>query len=159
MEFYKILQGIMSEKNMTIPDVSRATGIPDSTIRSIITRKTKNISLEVAFKLSKGLDVTLERLNGNNDIKTPTTKNDNSVRKMVENYNTNLTSSQEKKILDNFNKLNDIGKNKACERVYELTLIQQYSNSIETKAAHNDYLHEEGELDRMNEDFEDMKKW
>lgn len=70
MEFYKILEDIMSEKNMSIPDVSRATGISDSTLRSIINRKTKSASLEVAFKISKGLNVSLERLNGDAKIKS-----------------------------------------------------------------------------------------
>ena len=66
MDFYKILLDIMEEKSFNIPDVARATGLSDSTIRSIISRKTKNITLEVAFKLSKGLNVSLERLNGEN---------------------------------------------------------------------------------------------
>jgi repressor LexA len=70
MEFYKILEDIMSEKNMSIPDVSRATGISDSTLRSIINRKTKSASLEVAFKISKGLNVSLERLNGDAKIES-----------------------------------------------------------------------------------------
>lgn len=64
MHFYEILQEIMNEQSLSIPDVARMTGLADSTIRSIINRKTKTISLEVAFKLSKGLNVSLERLNG-----------------------------------------------------------------------------------------------
>lgn len=70
MEFYEILEDIMSEKNMSIPDVSRATGISDSTLRSIINRKTKSASLEVAFKISKGLNVSLERLNGDAKVES-----------------------------------------------------------------------------------------
>lgn len=70
MEFYKILEDIMSEKDMSIPDVSRATGISDSTLRSIINRKTKSASLEVAFKISKGLNVSLERLNGDAKVES-----------------------------------------------------------------------------------------
>lgn len=64
MHFYEILQEIMNEQSLSITDVARMTGLADSTIRSIINRKTKTISLEVAFKLSKGLNVSLERLNG-----------------------------------------------------------------------------------------------
>ena len=64
MEFYKILQDIMLEKNMGIPDVARACGLSDSTVRSIIDRKAKNVTLEVAFKMQRGLNVSLERLNG-----------------------------------------------------------------------------------------------
>lgn len=55
MEFYKILQDIMAEKQMGIPDVARACGLSDSTVRSIIDRKAKNVTLEVAFKMQRGL--------------------------------------------------------------------------------------------------------
>lgn len=64
MYFYEILQSIMNEKKLKIPDVARMCGLPDSTIRSIINRKNKTVALEVAFKLSKGLNVSLEKLNG-----------------------------------------------------------------------------------------------
>lgn len=64
MEFYKVLQDIMEEKQLGIPDVARACGLADSTVRSIIDRKAKNVTLEVAFKMQKGLNVSLERLNG-----------------------------------------------------------------------------------------------
>jgi transcriptional regulator with XRE-family HTH domain len=76
MEFYKILACIMDEKGLSIPDTARACGLPDSTIRSILTRKNKTVSLEVAFKISNGLGVTLERLSGETEIvpnsETPT---------------------------------------------------------------------------------------
>lgn len=64
MEFYRILQEIMDEKKMTIPDVARACNLSDSTIRTMIVRKAKFVTLEVAFKISAGLNVSLERLSG-----------------------------------------------------------------------------------------------
>lgn len=63
MEIYRVLQSIMDERNMSIPDVARASGLSDSTVRSIITRKTKTVALEVAAKLSRGLGLSLEQLN------------------------------------------------------------------------------------------------
>lgn len=63
MEFYKILQSIIDEYGLTIPETARLCGLSDSTIRTILTRKNKSVSLEVAFKLSSGLNVSLERLN------------------------------------------------------------------------------------------------
>lgn len=68
MYFYEILQSIMKEKNLSIPAVARLSGLPDSTIRSIISRKNRTVALEVAFKLAKGLDVSLEELNGEQGI-------------------------------------------------------------------------------------------
>lgn len=64
MDFYLILQEIMDEKGLNIPSVARLCNLSDGTIRSAIVRKQKNVALEVAFKLSKGLNVSLERLNG-----------------------------------------------------------------------------------------------
>lgn len=64
MDFYLILQEIMEEQGINIPTVARRCGLSDGTVRSIIARKQKNVALEVAFKLSDGLNVSLERLNG-----------------------------------------------------------------------------------------------
>lgn len=63
-DIYEILLEIMEERSMNIPDVARACGLSDSTVRGIITRKQKSVALEVAFKLAFGLNVSLERLNG-----------------------------------------------------------------------------------------------
>lgn len=62
--FYETLQSIMKQKGLSIPEVARLSGLPDSTVRSIISRKNKTVALEVAFKLSKGLKISLEELNG-----------------------------------------------------------------------------------------------
>lgn len=64
MEIYKILQSIMDEQGLNIAQVARKSGLPDSTVRGIIKRKQKTVAIEVAFKLSDGLGVSLERLNG-----------------------------------------------------------------------------------------------
>lgn len=67
MPFYAVLENIMEEKSLSIPDVARMSGLSDSTVRAIIGRKSKNASLEVAFKIARGLDVSLERLNGEDE--------------------------------------------------------------------------------------------
>lgn len=64
MEIYKILQSIMDEQGLTVASAARKSGLPDSTVRGIITRQQRTVALEVAFKLSEGLGVSLERLNG-----------------------------------------------------------------------------------------------
>ncbi len=72
MDFYLILQEIMQEKDINIPTVARMCNLSDGTVRSIIKRKQKNVALEVAFKISNGLNVSLERLNGQNTVdRTP----------------------------------------------------------------------------------------
>lgn len=68
MEFYKILERIMEEQQLNIPAVARKCNLSDGTVRSIFARKQKNVALEVAFKFSKGLGVSLERLNGSEEM-------------------------------------------------------------------------------------------
>lgn len=63
MDFYNVLQSILDEKSLSIPEAARLSGLSDSTIRTILSRKNKSVSLEVAFKLSAGLGVSMERLN------------------------------------------------------------------------------------------------
>ena len=74
MYFYEILQEILDEKGMSIPEAARACGLPDGTIRSMIVRKNKSVTIEVAFKLARGLGVSLERLNGISEKEAPPLK-------------------------------------------------------------------------------------
>lgn len=90
MDFYLILQEIMDENQLNIPAVARKCGLSDGTVRSIIKRKQKNVALEVAFKLSDGLNVSLERLNGSPErAKAPTpdeSKADARLNKIINRY-------------------------------------------------------------------------
>lgn len=106
MEFYKILQEIMDEKSIGVADVARLCGLTDSTVRSIIDREQKKVALNVAFKLSDGLGVSLERLNGG--IKTAPSLPDEAL-KVARDYNgldthgksmTRLVISEEQKRMD-----------------------------------------------------------
>lgn len=66
-----ILNRIMDERNLKVAEVARICGLPDSTVRGIITRKQKSVALEVAFKLSDGLNISLRELNGQKEKKSP----------------------------------------------------------------------------------------
>jgi transcriptional regulator with XRE-family HTH domain len=71
MEFYKVLQEMLNEKGLTIPEAARICGLSDSTIRTILVRKNKSVSLDVAFKLATGLGVSIDKLNyGSNETNT-----------------------------------------------------------------------------------------
>lgn len=88
MDFYKTLEEIMREKNMSIPEVARACGLSDGTVRSIVARKSQTVSLEVAFKLSAGLGVSLERLNGDTpkNEKTAPPELSDEAKKIAKDY-------------------------------------------------------------------------
>lgn len=60
------------------------------------------------------------------------------------------------KIIQYYNQLNDIGKHEAEKRVEELTYLPQYTLVI--KAAHNDYINEPGELEKMRDDLSNLKR-
>lgn len=64
MAVYQILEEIAREKNLSVADIAKICNIPDSTVRGIFRRKQTSIALEVAFKISDGLGVSLEKLNG-----------------------------------------------------------------------------------------------
>lgn len=72
----------------------------------------------------------------------------------------NILDKKEKKLLIEYNKLNNLGQNEAIKRVEELTEIPRYTktSNVETIAAHADNLDKE-QINLINEDIEDMKKW
>ena len=114
MYFFEILQNIMNERNLKVSDISKMTDIPDSTLRSIINRKNKTVALDVAFKISKGLNIPIEKLNDENTFS---------------NENINQLNNKLNKLNYYFNKLNSVGQEKAIERVEELAQISKYTNS------------------------------
>lgn len=148
----------MKKRNLSIPDISRATDLSDSTLRSILSRKTKNISLEVAFKLSEGLNVSLEELNGNEEI-----PQGNSFHESFKNENEFMISKEEENHIEDLRKLNDLGKRKVITYTKDLAEVSKYqtnNNNIETVAAHNDYVkNNKDELKKIKEDIDDMKNW
>lgn len=121
MFFYEILESIMEEKSLKVSDVAKLTNLTDSTIRSILTRKNKSVSLEVAFKLSKGLNVSLEKLNGE-DIFQETTHNkfNNSEKKTF--------SPEDKAILSLYNQLDEGDKGEIRGEIKHMLKAKKYSS-------------------------------
>lgn len=111
MEFYEILLDIMGEKNLSIPDVARATGLSDSTIRSIINRKQSTIALSVAFKISDGLNVPIECLDGADQEKHTGVKITSTEQCLLENYRS-LNEEGQEKIVDYVDDIARSGKYK-----------------------------------------------
>ena len=111
MDFYLILQSILDEKNISIPDAARMCGLSDGTLRSAIVRKQQKVAVEVAYKLSDGLNVSLERLNG-----MPEPPNAHSL----------LASPDENKLLSNYRSLNIEGQEKLIDYSADLTRIDEY---------------------------------
>ena len=110
-------------------------GIPYTTLRSMLERGIENASVNNVIKVCKALNISIEQL-----------------------YEMNKSSSlsrDEKKLLSNYNKLNELGKQEANKRIVELTEVPKYSNvtlddiGFSVLAAHDDDLTDE-EKEEMN---------
>lgn len=64
MPIYKIIQELMDKRQLKVADVAKMCDLPDSTVRGIIKREQDTVALDVAFKLSDGLGISLNELNG-----------------------------------------------------------------------------------------------
>ena len=103
----------MAEKQLSIPAVAAACGLTDSTVRSIITRQQKRVSLDIAFKLKDGLGVSLQRLNGEIE-KSPAPAEADTGDKRLDG------------IIENYHQLNEDGQQQLAEQAEGLTYIPKY---------------------------------
>ncbi len=69
----------------------------------------------------------------------------------------NASQNPMPEILEYYEELNDIGKHEATKRVKELTYLPEYS-TFSLKAAHNDNINDKGELDKINNDMNKLKR-
>ena len=113
MDFYQILLSIMNEKEMSIPAVASACGLTDSTVRSMIQRKQKRVSLDVAFKMKDGLGVSLQRLNG-------------EIEKSPAPAEAGTGDTRLDGIIENYGQLNEAGKDDLAKHAQHLTYIPEY---------------------------------
>lgn len=121
MFFYEILENIMEEKSLKVSDVAKLTNLTHSTIQSILKRKNKSVSLEVAFKLSKGLNVPLEKLNGE-DI------SQEIIHNKFNNFEKKNLSPEDEKILSLYNQLDEGDKGEIRGEIKQMLKAEKYSN-------------------------------
>jgi len=69
MEFYERFQKLLLDSECTIANLSRATGIPYTTLDGIIKKKSKSTSLDNAFAIAKYFKVSVEYLGTGKDDK------------------------------------------------------------------------------------------
>ena len=121
MDFYEILLDIMAEKQLSIPAVATACGLTDSTVRSIITRQQKRVSLDLAFKLKDGRGVSLQRLNGETEKSHAPAEADTGDKRLdgiIENYH-QLNEAGQQQLADQAEALTYMPKYKKCDSVSE----------------------------------------
>lgn len=121
------LKSILDIRRMSIKQLSELTAVPYRTLYKIITKETKEPSVNIMIKIAKALGMTTDELIFGNEANTHT-----YITKENINSKTRHPADKEMKLLKTFNCLNDIGKNEAQKRVEELTLIDKYSNNNDT---------------------------
>lgn len=139
---------------MSRADLGKKVNLHESTIKRYEDGHIKSLDIEKLKEFANALDISPVYLMGWEDVNN----------KNVNIKNKDNISIKERKLLNNFNNLNETGKNEAIKRVSELTLIPSYikeqpASDIKTIAAHNDHLTEHGEMDKIMQDIEDMDNW
>ncbi|BBF45067.1 repressor [Lachnospiraceae bacterium KM106-2] len=105
----------------------------------------ENLPITILEPLAKVLETTPAALMGWNEVSNPI--KDSKI--INDDRNTQL-------LLSCLNKLNVLGKQKALERIKELTYVPKYCNEyIQPIAAHDDEISAE-ELQLINEDLENL---
>lgn len=147
MDKTEFLKEMISNTGLSMKAFASEVGIPYTTLRSMLERGIENASVNNVIKVCKALNISIEQL-----------------------YEMNKSSSlsrDEKKLLSNYNKLNELGKQEANKRIEELTEINRYlavDEMLATKdielipiAAHDDGLTDD-EKDFMQKRIEEYEK-
>lgn len=71
MSFGGNLSKLLEARHISIAEASRLTGVHDSTLRSIISRNSNDVAMSVAIKISRGLNISIDEINGWGRSDTP----------------------------------------------------------------------------------------
>ena len=164
-----LLKQLREEKNVSmdkmIEDLKNLYSI--SIAKSTISKWENNKadpSMENAKILCSYFDISLDYLLGLSEYKNKKEELEAHKSKMIAFANSHNKNFYEKKLLDDFNKLNELGKKKVITYTKDLVELSKYTNSepslkIDTIAAHNDHLDEPDEMEKIMQDLDDMDKW
>lgn len=159
-----------ARKNLKISraELGNKVNLHESTVKRYEDGKIKSLDIEKMKEFANALEVDVIDLlgwdvEGLSNIKSHVInyKSNSSSGINLDKFINNICGIEESySILKLFDKLNNQGKKEALKRVEELTFVPKYqNNTIETIAAHNDCLNEDGEIDKIKDDIEDMKNW
>lgn len=145
MGFGKKLQEKMDIKGMKQTDLANAVGIPKSTLNSMISRDNTRVDIDVFLKICTVLGCSPEEF----------TEDINAAREEV----TEPLRSDEKHLLKLYNSMNDEGKEKAIERIEEMTCVKRFIQNTDTLSeekeifrAANSSLNNKSEITKQTKD-------
>ena len=134
------IKQLISETELNLKAFAKETDIPYTTLRSMLDRGIENASVNNVIKVCTRLGISVESLYSQSD--------DQKITK------------DESDLLDDYEKLNILGKKEARKRVSELTEISKYTlqHTYTTIAAHDDDLTEDEKTEMDKRIFEALKK-
>ena len=146
MDKTEYIKELIKKTGLNQKNFAEKTGMPYTTLRSMLERGVENASVNNVIKVCRALNICVESL--------------------YEQCNNIQLTKEEKQLLDDYNKLNDLGKKEANKRVSELTEISKYTLDTNTYkeqttiAAHDDdlTLDEKAEMNRRIEEFKKNKR-
>ena len=138
MDFGNELKAYRKRKKMSQAELSAALGVGRTTLTKWETGE--NIpNIDVLDKLATILDVSADNLLGRPPAIDRFKRDDQNVRLLVQ-----------------YSKLNDFGKEEAVKRVSELCMIPQYIDKNMPIAAHSDKVIDDKELELMHQDIDEL---
>lgn len=122
-----VLKQILAEKNINANELAKRVGISNQTLYSILKRNNMKVDFSILLKICEELDVDIERFYGDYlKEKQKNTNNQTSIKQKE------LTSDEEK-LLTNYNKLNTDGKDKVQDYTKDLTGNKIYTDKLQDK--------------------------
>lgn len=112
MGFGRKLQEKMDEKGLKQVDVVNAVGIPKTTLSSMLSRDNTKVDIDTFLKICTLLECLPEEFS-------------DEVIQQRQPFENKMTTD-EKQLLEYFNSLNDEGKEKALERLEEMSALDRY---------------------------------
>lgn len=142
MDKTEYIKELIKNTGLNLKSFAERSGIPYTTLRSMLERGVENASVNNVIKVCRALNICVESL--------------------YEQCNNIQLTKEEKLLLDNYNSLNNIGKEKLLDYSNDLTenIKYTYAEPI-TLAAHDDNLTSDEKEESLNialKAFEEMKK-
>ncbi|NFO86502.1 helix-turn-helix domain-containing protein [Clostridium botulinum] len=134
-----IINRIKNRRNklmLSYQDLANKTGLSKSTLQRYETGSIKNIPLDKLEILANALNVTPMWIIGYDMVESTNS---------LDNSNPINLSKEETTLLENYNKLNNLGKKEANKRVAELTEINKYIDTKENNVINLSTTEERGE--------------
>ena len=125
------LKELLAERGITVKDFAQDIGVPSTTLYSFIKRDSETGKLELIAKICQGLEISINEFL-TCELQTFATAEDffEAWNKDIDAPGETLTiihkASPENRLLTEFSKLNERGKEKAIEQVKMVTGIPEY---------------------------------